>query len=315
MLARLAQRLRPVVQPLRLGPPRDRVVLDPRVDPHPSLVDVGLDVFQGQIEPHVPVELAVGRVAGVALTGRPDRIGGLRVATEGRHPVRAVDRGVDPGPRPGLRQQDAVRVQEEVPEMMGRQVLFQPRRVTAFGQPEAARRQVEKPLVLLDGQLHLGVDHLGLDLQRQETVGGAGRDQLQGAPRLQGLETGQEVGGVTNGKILSGPLEPLQVHARQGCQLLLPAGALHLAAGQLDEPVQVLEITLPQQPVLEHGRQRGGDGNRQAEGHPVPQQPLENAQKRQIGLGDGLEEPVLLQEPFAVGVRTKGRWQCSTRER
>ena len=90
----------PLVVQLVVG---DGVVLDARVHPDALRVHVRADVVHRQVEADVAVEVAVERIARVALLGAPHLLRRLRVAAEGGHAGRAVDRRVDAVHRPAGR--------------------------------------------------------------------------------------------------------------------------------------------------------------------------------------------------------------------
>ncbi len=285
--------------PLRRG---DGPVLDARMGAQASVVQEGPQVLQRQLEADVPVELPVDRVARIALLGGPDRARGVRVAPEDRHFVRAGHRGVHPVARAPVGVQQAVRLQEGVVQVLLAQELLHPRIVAALREPEAPRVVPEVPDVGAHRHRHLGAHRVRNQAHGgQEAVAGAGGDQLQVAALHQAGQRRQEVAPILALEGLAAGAETLQVHAGQLGKPGVAPGAFDLALGQLQQAFQVGEVAGLQQRVAQHLRQAGGNRQGQAERHPVALQPLEDRQQRQVGLGNGLVEPVLLQE--ALGFR------------
>lgn len=66
--------------------------------------------------------------------------------------------------------------------------------------------------------------------------------------------------------------------------------------GEADRSLEVAQVSLLEQLVAQHRAERGSEGNREFEGDAVVHQPAQHAQERQVGLGDGLEEPILLEK-------------------
>ena len=125
----------------------DRVVLDAGERADARRVDVRLDVVERQIEADVAVEVAVARVARVALLRAPDLLAALDVATERRDARAAVDGRVHAVERPRLGEEDAVRVDEEEADALFAHQLVDARHVAAFAQPHPLRAPAEEPLV------------------------------------------------------------------------------------------------------------------------------------------------------------------------
>jgi hypothetical protein len=82
--------------------------------------------------------------------------------------------------------------------------------------------------------------------------------------------------------------------------------ALDLTVCEVHQPVEVAVVAAHEQVVLHHRQQ----GRRQRHGEAVVdavlQQPVENADDRDVGLGQGLEEPVLLEELRVLGMADVG---------
>ena len=110
-------------------------------------------------------------------------------------------------------------------------------------------------------------------------------------PRLEELQRLSEVFAVILGKI---------------AQLRVLAIALHLTLRQLDEACEVAHVAASEQLVLQHRAKRRRDGHCELEGHAVAQEPLHHAQERNVGLGDGFEEPVFLEELRVLRMPNEG---------
>jgi len=66
--------------------------------------------------------------------------------------------------------------------------------------------------------------------------------------------------------------------------------------------VQVPAVARAQQRIVQHRRQRRGDRHGDGEGDAVVAQAEERLQQRDVGLGDGFEQPVLFQKVVVLGV-------------
>ena len=143
----------PLVVQLVVG---DGVVLEAGRHPVPLGMDVRPDVVHRQVEADVAVEVAVVRVAGVAVLGAPHLLGRLGVAAESGHAARAVERRVDAVDRTAIGVEDAVRVDEEVADARFAQQLVDAGDIAALAQPHAPRAAAEVLLVEVGGDVNLG---------------------------------------------------------------------------------------------------------------------------------------------------------------
>ena len=67
------------------------------------------------------------------------------------------------------------------------------------------------------------------------------------------------------------------------------------------------DVAVLQQRIAEHGGQRRRDRHGQPPVGPVALQTVEHFQQRDVGLGDGLVEPVFLEEIVVFGMADKGQ--------
>jgi len=275
---------------------RDPVVLDPGVLAVAGRLDVGADVLVIEIPADVPVELAVDRVAGVAVLGAPDLHRAFRVARERRHAARRVHRRVHAPPRPRNGVGEGVRIDEEEADVLRRQIAIDPRGIPALGQPDAAGVPAEMHPVMHAGDLDLRADRLLVDHQGQKPVGSAAGDDLHRPRVLQALEGADQVPAVSIVEQAAQMVEALAVMPGERSELRIRARAVHLLVAELAEQVQPLRVARHEQLVAQHSderrRQRHGDPERD----PVVDAAIEHLQQRKVRLGDGLVEPVLLEE-------------------
>src|SRR5688572_26384782 len=82
----------------------------------------------------------------------------------------------------------------------------------------------------------------------------------------------------------------------QSAPLLIFTVALYFAAGQLNQPIEVPNVTLPQELILQHRAEGGCDRHGQLERHLVADEPLHHFEQREVAFGDGFEEPIFLHE-------------------
>src|SRR5262249_40199896 len=164
----------------------DLVILDAGVAADTGLMQVWPDIIVVEIEADVAIELAVDVVARIAFDGAPNLLGGLGVAPHaGDAALGTHDRSIDAVLRPRLREQDAVRIDEEVADAALFEDFIDARDIAALGQPHALRAFAEMPLELGATDFNLGTH--GVDVvghERQEAVRRAARDEFE----LAGLE-------------------------------------------------------------------------------------------------------------------------------
>ena len=72
------------------------------------------------------------------------------------------------------------------------------------------------------------------------------------------------------------------------------------------------QVSLLEQLVAEHRAERRRERHREPEGDAFVRQPAHHAQERQIGFGDGFEEPVFLEKILVL--RMPDEWQMRVEE-
>ena len=97
-----------------------------------------LDVIKIQVEPDVPVEIAVTRVAGVTFVFAPHLARGIKIAAESGNAIGRENRRERAEPRPRRGMEQTVRIENEPADVRLLQKLFHAFGVSAFGQPDAA---------------------------------------------------------------------------------------------------------------------------------------------------------------------------------
>ena len=100
--------------------------------------------------------------------------------------------------------------------------------------------------------------------------------------------------------------EPAMIEASEMIEIGLALGAIDFRFRERDRPVQIFQIALSKQRIIEHGAERGRHGHGQAEANAVARQSFENLPEGDIGLGNGLEKPIFLQEIWILRMPYKG---------
>ena len=274
----------------------DAEVLHAGVLPVAGRLDVRLDVLVIEVPADVAVELAVDRIARIAVLRTPHLHRTLRIAGERGHAGGRVDRRVHAAARTRHRVGERVRVDEEEADVLGRQVLVDPRRVPAFGQPDAARIAAEVHPVVRAGHLDLRADGLGMDHQRQKAVGRATGDDLEGAGVLETLEAAHQIAAVAIVEQAPQMIVALAVVPGERAEVRIAARAVDFLVAELAERVEPLGVARHEQLVAQHADQRRRQGHRDAEGDAVFHALVEDFEERKVRLGDGFVEPVFLEE-------------------
>jgi hypothetical protein len=157
---------------------------------------------------------------------------------------------------PPIREQDAVRVDEEVTYGGFAEQLVDAGDVAAFAQPHAARAMAEVLLVQVGGDVDLGADVRPVAIhEREEGVRPGRRDDLDAAGLLQQPERAHQIAFVAAPGVAQ-RLEAVVVHVRQPLVVRFGLRAFDLAFGELDQLVQVLRVAELEQVVGEHRDQR-----------------------------------------------------------
>lgn len=102
-------------------------------------------------------------------------------------------------------------------------------------------------------------------------------------------------------------LEETPVQAGQKMNFRLFAGRTNFFFRQFQQLLQMAQITRLQQFVAQHGDQ----GRRQGQGQPVvcpvPLQPVQNLDQRNIAFGNGFEQPALFKKTAVLRMPDKGK--------
>ena len=86
------------------------------------------------------------------------------------------------------------------------------------------------------------------------------------------------------------------IHLRESMKGFVPVRAMDFLLGQFDQLVQVPRVTVLQQRIEQHRAERRREREREPGVHAVALPALHRPEQRQIGFGDGLEQPVLLEK-------------------
>ena len=230
----------------------DGVVLDAGVRAVPLGMDVRTDVLEWEVESDVAIEVAVVPVAGVAVSRAPHLPRGLGITSESCHTASAIERCIGAVDGSAVGQQDAVGVDEEVPDRRLAQQLVDARGISAFREPHPPWPAAEVPLVQVRRDVYLRAQRRPVAIEQwKKRVGGRGGDDLEPTSLLEAAKGPHQIPlvaapGVTN------RLEAIPVHLRQPVVLRLGARAVELSFGELDQTVEVTGVALLQEVVGEH---------------------------------------------------------------
>src|SRR4030095_14952020 len=118
-------------------------------------------------------------------------------------------------------------------------------------------------------------------------MGGSSRDDFKHAGLLKPFECAYEVSAfLVPGTVQA--QEPAMIQLGQVTNGLFPVSAVDLALGQLDQRVEVILVTSPQQRVAQHRAQGWAKGQRQARADAIMNPAVKNLDERQATLGDRL---------------------------
>ena len=176
------------------------------------------------------------------------------------------------------------------------QHLLDPLGKGALRQPDAARRAAKAFDIMIARHQNLGAQRGRVaGQQRQQRVRGRAGGDFQHPGLLQLAEGADQVAVVIKiGFAQAG--ETMMVHPSQLAEGGVPMRAMNLALRQLNQAVQVPDVAILQHRVQQHGAQGRRNRERQADLHPVVMPAFHDLQQREVSLGDGFKEPVLLQE-------------------
>jgi len=165
-----------------LGPAGDAVIFETCKFSDSVGLDVGSDVIVVEIEAAVSIEVPIFGVSGVAFLGAPNLLAGFDIAAKGSRASGGKEGGEDAvsGTRFGV--EDAVGVDNEPADLGFLEIVFDSRKIGAFGEPNPPRIATKAVSVIVSGDLNLGPNRLWKILhQRKETVGGSAGDDFQDA--------------------------------------------------------------------------------------------------------------------------------------
>ena len=140
--------------------------------------------------------------------------------------------------------------------------------------------------------------------QRQQRVRGGAGDDLQ-MPRLLELPEGAHQVAPAGGVSVAHAAKPLVIEQGEFVEGLLPVRPMDFLFRQFDQLVEVPLVAGLQERVPQHRAERRRQREREAGVQAVPPPALQQLQQRHVGFGDGLEQPVLLQEPLVLRVPDK----------
>jgi hypothetical protein len=165
-----------------LGPAGDAVIFETCKFSDSVGLDVGSDVIVVEIEAAVSIEVPIFGVSGVAFLGAPNLLAGFDVATEGSGASGGKEGSEDAVSGTGFGVEDAVSVDDEPANLGLLEVVFDSRKICAFGEPDPSRIATKTVSVIVSGDLNLGPDRLWKILhQRKEAVGGSAGDDFEHA--------------------------------------------------------------------------------------------------------------------------------------
>ncbi len=159
--------------------------------------------------------------------------------------------------RPWLREQDAVRVDEEIANAAVAQNLVDARRIAALGEPDALGSFAEVALELAATDFELSADRVHVDRhQGQVAVRRAAGDKFEFACFEEAAKAVIKIVAVLIDEDIACPQEALVIHVRELVELGLPLGAFDFLAGQRDKVVEVPDVAILQERVGEHAGER-----------------------------------------------------------
>ena len=140
--------------------------------------------------------------------------------------------------------------------------------------------------------------------ERQQGVRGGAGDDLQEAQLLELPEGAHQVA-PASGVGFADPSKPAVIEEGQFVEGLLPMGAVDFLSRECDQVVEVPLIPCLQQRVSQHRAERGRQRQRETGFEAIRPPTLEELQQGHVGFRNGLEQPVLFQEPVVLGVPDK----------
>ena len=143
-----------------LGTAGDAVVFEPCEFSNPVGLDIGADVVVIEIEAAVSIEVPVFGISGVTFLGAPNLLAGFDVTTEGSRAGRGKEGGEDAVGGTGFGVEDAVSVDDKPANLGLLEVVFDSRKICAFGEPDPPGIATKTVSVIISGNLNLGSNRL-----------------------------------------------------------------------------------------------------------------------------------------------------------
>jgi hypothetical protein len=258
----------------------------------------------------VAVEFSVDGVAGVSGVGAPDLLAGFGVAAEDGDAVGGAARLEDGVGGGGVAVIKAMGFEDGPLDAGVAKHGVELGGVGALGKPEAGGIAVETVAVGLDADLDMGVRHFGrVKVEREDGVGGGGGSDFEDAKFLEVTEGVEEVAAVVIGEEVFDLLEAIAVKTGETAAPGLAEGAVaaDVVFGEEDGALEVIDEATLEEGVAEHGAESRGEGAGDLEiGDAVVFEPGEDVEERDVGFGEGFEEPVFFEETRVLGVTDVG---------
>src|SRR5262249_51927486 len=138
--------------------------------------------------------------------------------------------------------------------------------------------------------------------QRQQSVGRGAGDDFEHPALSQLSKRREQVAFPFVDKEAAARTKEFKVKLRKRRQLGLILISFSLTRGQIDQEIEMPDVTLAQKFVQQHRAERWREGHGKLERNVVVHQPLHHLQERDVSLGDRLEKPVFLEEMFVLWV-------------
>ena len=291
---------------LGLGTRGDAVILEPRVHADAVGVDEGGHLLERPVEAHIAVVLAVAEIAGVALVRRPDLARRLGVAPEEGDAAWREQRCNEPAQRPVGGTLDGVAIDKREAHAGLCEETVHASSVGAFAHPHAGGGEAAARLEGACSGANLAAPAAIEEHERQEAMRANAGDELDAPALVQPDETADEVALKPVQVEVAEPDEAGEVEAGHGAERCVGLGPGDLLRRQPDEAGEVRFEAVAEEPVVEHADERLREREGDAAGDAIAVEPLQHFDERQVGLEDGLKEPVLLEVVGVLGVPNEG---------
>jgi hypothetical protein len=94
--------------------------------------------------------------------------------------------------------------------------------------------------------------------------------------------------------------EKIEIELAEFAQSHVIPVALSLPRREVNQKIDMFDVSLLQKLVLQHRAERGRDGHAELERHGIVDQPLHHLEQRDVSLGDRLEQPFFLEKMFLL---------------